>query len=72
MRNPFKTRQRRTVRPKDLICTRHRRRLQMIGAGSLMDLSGRATMTALARTRTDMTTCADCTAMHLDNTDTAR
>lgn len=59
----------RTLRPKDLICIRHRRRLQMVGAGSLMDLSGQATRIALTRIRTDMTTCADCTALVLDNTD---
>ena len=32
----------------------------MIGAGSLLDLSGRGTLDALNRTRTQMDTCADC------------
>lgn len=59
---------RRTLRPKDLICKHHRRRLQMVGAGSLMDL-GRTTKATLTRIRAEMTTCADCTALILDNTD---
>ena len=50
----------RAPRPRDLICRRHHRTLTMIGAGSLLDLSGRGTLDALNRTRTQMDTCADC------------
>jgi hypothetical protein len=48
------------LRPRDVICRRHRRVLTMIGAGSLLDLSGRGTLDALNRTRTQMDTCGDC------------
>lgn len=57
------------LRAKDLICTKHRRRLWLVGAGSLMDLNGSATMTALGRIRTEMESCWACRSLALDNKD---
>lgn len=63
---------RRRPRAKDLICTSHRRRLTMIGAGSVMDLSGRGTRIAFEQVRAEMSRCAACAALQLDRTDAAR
>ena len=69
---PF-TRRSRKPRPKDIICRWHRRLLSMIGVGSLVDFAGRNTRDALARIRTEMSTCTVCQELeanyHLDSKD---
>lgn len=63
---------RRRLRPKDIICPQHLRRLQLIGVGSLMDLKGRTTLAALGRVRAEMSQCTACTALQLDSMDANR